>query len=104
MRRLFLCASLGMLLLASCSAPAPVPVISSPQGPEAAPTTTPTTTALPHAEALRFALVGQPTQVNAWALFDEAGASYANYALHSDEVPRLYRLSVPTREFEPYIA
>ena len=104
MRRLFLCASLWTLLLASCSVPAPVSVTSSPQGPEATSAPTLPPTAIPHAEALRFALVGQPTQVNAWALFDEAGASYANYAIHSDEYPRLYRLSVPAREFEPYIA
>jgi len=103
MRRLFLCVSLWTLLLASCSGPAPVSVISSPQGTETA-TTPALPTVIPHAEALRFALVGQPTEVNAWALFDEAGASYANYALRSDEYPSMYRLSVPTREFEPYTA
>jgi ABC-type transport system substrate-binding protein len=101
MRRLFLCASLWTLLLASCSGPAPVPVIES----TATPAPVVSVPSVPgHAEALRFALVGQPTQVNAWALFDEIGASYANYAIRSDEVPRLYRLSVPAREFESYIA
>ncbi len=53
---------------------------------------------------LRFALVGQPEQVNAWALFDEFGAGYANAALRSGEYPSLYQLSVPAREFKPWIA
>ena len=97
MRRLFLCASLWTLLLASCSAPTPVSVTEAAATPGRP-------TAIPHVEALRFALVGQPTEVNAWALFDQAGAGYANYAIHADEYPHLYRLSVPAREFEPYIA
>jgi ABC-type transport system substrate-binding protein len=53
---------------------------------------------------LRFALVGQPTDANVWAFFDEMGASYANYTIHSDEYPRLYRLSIPAREFELFVA
>lgn len=90
-----------MLLLASCSGPAPVPVSPTAPAPQAE---TPTAAAPTHADAVRFGLVGQPTDVNAWARFDETGASYANYALHSDEYPRLYRLSTPAREFEPFIA
>lgn len=100
MRRLFLIVFLGALL-ASCSAPAPVPV--SPTIP-ALPTEIPTVTPIPHGGTLHFALAGLPTDVNAWALFDEAGAGYANYALHVDEYPSLYRLSIPGREFEPFIA
>jgi ABC-type transport system substrate-binding protein len=65
---------------------------------------TPAAAAPTHADAIRFGLVGQPTGVNAWARFDEAGAIYANYALHADEYPRLYRLSTPAREFKPFIA
>ncbi len=91
-----------MLLLASCSGPAPVSVSPTAPAPQA---WNPTTAAPPiHADAIRFGLVGQPTDVNAWARFDEAGASYANSALHSDEYPRLYRLSIPAREFEAYVA
>jgi ABC-type transport system substrate-binding protein len=91
------------LLLASCSGPTPAPVaLALPVSVAAQPPST--ATPIPHAEALRFALVGEPTDVNAWALFDEAGASYANYVLRSDEFPRLYRLSIPAREFEPFIA
>ncbi len=100
MRRLFLSASLGMILLASCSGPAPVTVTES----VATPTPLPATPALVHADALRFALVGLPTTVNVWSLYDDTGTSYENYALHSDEYPRLYRLSIPARKFEPYIA
>jgi len=101
MRRSLLTALLGMLL-ASCSGPAPVPV--SPTAP-ASQAWTPTTATPPiHADAIHFGLVGQPTDVNAWARFDEAGANYANSALHSDEYPRLYRLSIPAREFESYVA
>lgn len=91
-----------MLLLASCSGPAPASVSPTAPAPQA---WTPTPAAPPtHADTIRFGLVGQPTDVNAWARFDEAGANYANYALHSDEYPRLYRLSIPAREFEPYVA
>ena len=64
----------------------------------------PTATVPVHADAIRFALIGQPVDVNAWAWFDEEGADYATRALHSDEYPRLYRLSVPAREFEAFIA
>lgn len=42
--------------------------------------------------------------MNAWALFDEVGTSYANRAVRSGEYPSLYRLSIPGREFEPYLA
>lgn len=101
MRRSLLTALLGMLLLVSCSGPAPAPVSPSVPTPQAL---TPTVAAPAHADAIRFGLVGQPTDVNAWARFDETGANYANYALHSDEYPRLYRLSIPAREFESFIA
>jgi ABC-type transport system substrate-binding protein len=42
--------------------------------------------------------------VNPWALYDEAEAGYANYAVRTGEYPSLYRLSVPARQFEPYLA
>ncbi len=102
MRRLILFVVLGALMLSACAAPTPAPVTLALPAPVVA--DPPTATPIPHAEALRFALVGAPTEVNAWALFDEPDANYANYALHADEYPRLYRLSIPAREFEPFIA
>ena len=42
--------------------------------------------------------------MNAWALFDDVGAVYAGRAVHSGEYPSLYRLSIPARDFEPFIA
>ena len=71
MRRLFKAAALLTLLLASCS-PQPVPV-AEPTG-----LSSPTADQAPaHASEIRFALIGAPTNVNVWALFDEAGASHA---------------------------
>lgn len=102
MRRPFLTAALGVLLLAACAGPTPAPVTLALPAPVIA--NPPTATPIPHAEALRLALVGAPSEVNAWALFDEAGANYANYALHAEEYPRLARLSLPAREVEPYVA
>ncbi len=101
MRRLPLTVLLAAFLLVSCSGPAPAPV--SPSAPSLQ-AETPTAAVPVHADAIRFALIGQPVDVNAWAWFDEEGADYATRALHSDEYPRLYRLSVPAREFEAFIA
>ncbi len=98
MRRFIPVVILWTLFLASCSEPAPAPVARS----ESAPAENLTT--IPVAEEIRFALVGQPKEVNVWSLFDESGASYANYALRADLYPSLYRLSIPERAFEPYIA
>jgi len=82
--------SLGVLalLIGSCA----------PQSP-ATPIMAPSPTPIPHAPEIRFGLVGEPTDENVWALFDEQGASYANYALRSEYWPRLYTLSIPDREF-----
>ena len=63
-----------------------------------------TPTRTPRRGMIRFALLEAPREVNVWALFDEAGAGYANRALHSGEYPSLFRLSIPAREFEPYLA
>lgn len=85
-------------LFTSCAAPAESDQIT-PQPVSAAtgiPTpTVPTSTQIPHAPEIRFALVGEPTDVNVWALFDEQGASYANYALRNDYWPRLFYLAPP---------
>jgi peptide/nickel transport system substrate-binding protein len=95
-RRLFQSATFLVLLLASCG-PGPdsvKPVESSPATP----------TPILCAEEVRFAVVGEFTDVNVWALFDEKGASYANYAARSGYWPRLFTLSVPGREFTPLAA
>jgi len=89
------------ILLASCG-PEPAPV--KPTASISAPSTT-TSSALsvveaPHADEIRFAIIGEPSaDVNVWALFDEKGASYANYAVHNEYWPRLFTLSAPKREF-----
>ena len=49
-------------------------------------------------------MLGEVTTTNVWALFDEEGASYANYATQSAYWPRLYALSPLTREVEPAAA
>jgi len=94
MRRTILAAVLWIVLLASCG-PQPAPVSTSHP---------PTPAQIPHAPEIRFALVGQLTDVNVWALFDEEGASYANYALRSDYWPRLYYLAPPELVFTPRAA
>jgi len=85
----------GIFLLASC-APEAVP----------APTGTPLPSATPvlHAPEIRFALIDEPRDVNVWELFDESGASYADYALRSEYWPRLYHLAPPEFTFESLAA
>lgn len=61
-------------------------------------------TPIPHAPEIRFGLIGEVTQPNAWALFDASGQSYNNYAVESEYWPRLYRLSIPGGQFEPEAA
>lgn len=89
-------AASSLALLASCAGP----------GTASAPTTSPTLTALPGTQApvIRFALIGPVTDVNVWALFDARGYSYNNYAVRNEYWPRLYRLSIPERRFEPMAA
>lgn len=53
---------------------------------------------------LRYALLEAPTSANSWALFDQEGASYANYALRGDYYPRLYDLLPPNNELSPRLA
>ena len=100
MRHFFFSAILMTLFLASCSGPTPAPATAMASSPEAAATPT----VIPHAPEIRFALVGEPTDVNVWSLFDDSGASYANYVLRSNLYPSLYRLSIPDRKFGSYLA
>ncbi|MCC7117933.1 MAG: hypothetical protein IT310_05355 [Anaerolineales bacterium] len=96
MRRRIFTLILGLTLLAAC-APQPAPVFTG--------IPTPTNSPAPaHAPELRFALIGHPTDVNVWRLFDESGASYVNYALRSQTYPRLYQLVPPNFEFQPLAA
>src|SRR5688572_6773801 len=94
MRRISVILAAG-LLFASC-APQPAPV----------PTSIPSPTGIPpaHAPQIRFALVGEPQDINVWQLFDESGASYADYALRSEYWPRLYHLGPPQFDFQPFAA
>jgi len=97
--RLSVTAVLLIFLFSSCgpkSASSPVP--ASTQVPA------PTATSIPHAAEIRFALVGNVTPTNVWALFDAKGYSYNNYALISGYWPRLYQLSIPDRNFEAMAA
>src|SRR5688572_5680337 len=85
----------GAFLLASC-APQPAPAPTS--------TVSPTAVPIAHAPEIRFALIGEPHDVNVWELFDESGASYADYALRFEYWPRLYHLAPPDLTFESLAA
>ena len=84
------------LILFSCSPSASDQIGTSPSLQIAPPVT--------HAQEIRIGLVGKPTDVNVWALFDEEGTSYANYALRWEYWPRLYTLSIPELKFTPLAA
>jgi len=95
MRRNFPLILFLTLLLASCE-PQPVPVAVS--------TSVPTATPIAHAPDIRFALIGEPRDVNVWELFDESGASYVDYALRAEYWPRLYQLAPAELIFQPLAA
>lgn len=92
-------ACLLLLLPAACAPPAavnvPPPVIATPIASPAV--------AL-HAPEIRFALIGNATNANVWALFDSKGYSYNDYAIRSGYWPRLYDLTIPDGQFEPQAA
>lgn len=93
--RLFALAGIFAILLASCG---PQTALVSTAIP------TPAATPISRAPEIRFALIGKVTDVNVWALFDAKGYSYNNYAVRNEYWPRLYRLSIPGRQFEPMAA
>jgi|SRR5271157_1130174 len=99
--RLLVAATLLIFLFASC-APKATPALLPTSTPSPAPVQT--ATSVPHASEIRFALIGNVTPVNVWALFDAKGYSYNNYAMMSGYWPRLYQLSIPDRNFEPMAA
>ncbi|MBI5840567.1 MAG: ABC transporter substrate-binding protein [Chloroflexi bacterium] len=102
MRQFRFAALLLTLFITSCAAP----FNNAQTGPQTAtaPTSSSAPVELPHAPEIRFALVGEPTDVNVWAMFDEQGASYANYALRNEYWPRLYTLAPPDLVFTPRAA
>ncbi len=84
---------LAAFLLTACTA-APEPLLT----PVATNKTNPATpTFLPQrGPLLRIAVLGEATTTNVWALFDESGANYWNYATQADYWPRLYHLAPPS--------
>ncbi len=94
-------------LLVSLVVTLSLPACNAPPVTLQAPTATPTRVSPPPPKRqplLRVAMLGDVTTTNVWALFDEQGASYANYAAQSAYWPRLYTLSPLTREVEPVAA
>lgn len=103
MRRILNLAALLSIFAASCS-PQPAPVaeptsISAPQ-------ILPSPTAIQHAPEIRFALIGEApaSPINVWELFDEAGASYNNYALLSGSWPRIFYIQPSDSSLQPLAA
>lgn len=95
-RRLFKIALFLTLLLVSCT---PQPV----SGPIGVPTPA-ESSSLAQVPEIRFALIGKPRDVNVWQLFDESGATYADYALRAEYWPRLYHLAPQDSSFQSYAA
>ncbi|NOY98028.1 MAG: ABC transporter substrate-binding protein [Chloroflexi bacterium] len=93
----------GSFLLTACGTQSPAPVTP----PAATETPTKTPTAAPAdlvRPLLRYAILSDVTTANVWALFDETGASYENYAVQGAYWPRLYGLSEQRYELTPVIA
>jgi peptide/nickel transport system substrate-binding protein len=89
-----------LLLAAACNSPAP----TLPTAQASAPTNITSPNAPLHAAEIRFALIGNVTAANVWALFDSTGYSYNNYSVRSGYWPRLYHASIPEGQFEPQAA
>jgi len=98
MGRFFRAAFFLTLLLASC-APQPDSVSTGIPNPIESPPPA-------HAPEIRFALIGEPqaSLVNVWQLFDDTGASYANYALRAEYWPRLYHIAPQDSSLQPLAA
>jgi ABC-type transport system substrate-binding protein len=101
MLRRLLFIGLAAMFLAACAPTAtPVPATAT----LAPATPTPVPTPVPHAQVIRFALVGPVNFSNAWAYFDKEGADYNNRAMQAGLWPRLYRLSPLSGDVEGYLA
>ena len=88
------------LLLSGCTRPADIPADSS----VAMQTASPVTRVNLGLPPLRYAILSETTPVNIWALFDESGASYENYAVRGGYSPRLYHLSGSAYDLTPLLA
>ncbi len=91
-----------ILLLTSCAPHVPTSSTATALSPTREGITA--TAATPHGAEIRFALVGNVTSPNVWALFDAKGYSYNNYAVHLSYWPRLFHLTIPDGKFEPQAA
>ncbi len=104
MRQSFLFALFLTLLLASCEPHQPFDQTRGGPAPVSTSNAIPTATIPAHAPEIRFALIGEPRNVNVWELFDETGASYEDYALRAEYWPRLYHLAPPEFTFQSLAA
>ena len=96
--------ALFVFLLASCTDTPEQPTVPAPTNtPYLIPTNIPTP--LPQrAPLLRIAVLGEVTSTNGWEIFDEPGADYWNYTMHSAYWPRLYLLAPPSFDLQPAAA
>lgn len=103
MRRILNIAALLAIFAASCS---PRPVSVAEPTSISAPEILPSPTVVQHAPEIRFALIGEApaSPINVWELFDEAGASYINYALLSGSWPRLFHILPSDSSLQPFTA
>lgn len=103
MRSLRFILLLAAFLLGACVAtPQPVPTAiptDTPVPPSPVPTYLPQ-----RAPLLRIAILGEANSANVWALFDQSGTDYWNYATQADYWPRLYHLAPPSFDLEPATA
>lgn len=105
MRRLTLALCFTLLLVSCAPQTTPPPADDASQPASQSAQVFPTATISPAApDEIRFALLGSPRNTNTWELFDQSGASYADYALRSDYFPRLYHLAPPDFSFQPRAA
>ena len=95
----FALSAIATTVIASCSPPLPSVATATMVA-----DVTATATAIPHGDAVRFALIGDVTAQNVWSLFDAQGYSYNNYAVQAGYWPRLYRLSAPDGQLAPEAA
>src|SRR5258706_10529052 len=91
MRRFSITSFFLIFLLVSCA---------TQSAPVAVPTSIPSPIVSAHAPEIRFALIGNPNDVNVWELFDRSGATYVDYAVRAEYWPRLYHLAPPNHTFE----
>jgi peptide/nickel transport system substrate-binding protein len=104
MRPLLFSLALVAILLTACATatPEPLPTVAPTNIPTPVP---PTSSPAPQrAPLLRIAILGETTTTNVWALFDDTGASYWNAATQSSYWPTLYRLTLPSLDFQPATA